>query len=63
MKLREILVDPVAGKLSASRLLAILWGVAAIAAMFLVDDPIVIGEAFGGSLTALGLRKKAEAPR
>jgi len=56
MKIREFLQEPATGQYSMARLLALLWGVAAVAAMFFADH-LYAAEAFGGALTALGLRR------
>lgn len=56
MRLKEFFEEPQTGQFSMARLLALLWGLAAVVAMFF-SDHLYAAEAFGGALTALGLRK------
>ena len=54
--LGEFFKEPQTGQLSMARLLALLWGIAAVLAMWFADH-LYAAEAFAGALTALGLRK------
>jgi hypothetical protein len=55
-KLAQFFKEPATGHLSMARLLALVWGIAAVLAMFF-SDHLYAAEAFAGALTALGLRR------